>query len=157
MRKNESMRTTKWLYGLPVLALTWQNLAGGNCVTCRDFNTPGSGYTTSPTGDCSNPPLKDCFVVANVHASLTPGMLVEERDGALQVAYVFPESPAAHAGVAPGDRIDSINGSRPGASCPSSGWSKGTSKTTQLVVSRGARTMTWLHRQGEATPAPVRC
>ena len=122
------------------LVMTCQILVGGNCVTCRDFNTNGSGYASSPGLDCSSPPLRDCFIVANVHASLTPGVLVEERNGAMQVAYVFPESPAARAGVAAGDRIDSINGSRPGASCPSSGWAKGASTTTHLVLLRGAVT-----------------
>ncbi len=76
------------------------------------------------------------------------GVLVEDVDGAITVQSVYPGSPAASAGIAPGDRILAVNDSVvAGLSAPA--------VQSRLVGERGSRVRILLERGSRFEPETV--
>jgi hypothetical protein len=116
---------------------------GDDCVlACSDGNTLGDGWKTSSASCCANPSCQqNCFVTGSSRAPdshLSPGALLTEADGKLIAVAVLPGSPAAVAGLSPGDEIMEVNGRVPGSGCGASTWeAPGSPGVTSVRFRRG--------------------
>jgi hypothetical protein len=122
--------------------------ARAQCVTCHDFSTSGSGWTSSPPPQCgqscdfSDACLSNCSPgrpPKSFLETLHPGLFLQPENGHLFVSGVIEGSPADLAGIRPGNEILRINENRPGTSCSALTWSsKSETDSAYLLVRTGS-------------------
>jgi len=118
-------------------------VCGGDYQTCYGYGNSGNGLHCTVTCSCG---LARVGYLDTLH----PGLFMKDENGKRIVESVIPASPAAKAGLRPGDVILSINSGAQHSCGQGWAWSSA-SHSTVISVERGDKT-----RQYRVPLAPIR-